>query len=63
MIKENDLLPAGSLTSKGELGIQHYDPQELFAKGTHPVRCPGGFYSDLFGETLARLCVTRKRAG
>ena len=44
MIKENDLLPSGSLTSKGELGIQHYDPQELFAKGTHILfAVPGAF--------------------
>ena len=33
MIKENDQLPTGALTSKGDLGIQHYDPREIFAKG------------------------------
>ena len=44
MINENDLLPSGSLTSKGELGIQHYDPQELVAKGTHILfAVPGAF--------------------
>lgn len=44
MIKENDQIPSGSLTSKGDLGIQHYDPRELFAKGRHVVfAVPGAF--------------------
>ncbi|MGM0526032.1 MAG: peroxiredoxin [Pseudomonadota bacterium] len=44
MINKNDQLPSGTLTSKGELGIQHYDPKELFAKGRHIVfAVPGAF--------------------
>lgn len=44
MIKENDQIPSGSLTSKGDLGIQHYDPREIFAKGRHILfAVPGAF--------------------
>ena len=44
MIKENDQIPSGSLTSKGDLGIQHYDPREIFAKGRHVLfAVPGAF--------------------
>ncbi|RUO40366.1 MULTISPECIES: peroxiredoxin [Idiomarina] len=44
MIKENDQLPTGALTSKGDLGIQHYDPREIFAKGRHIIfAVPGAF--------------------
>ena len=43
-IKEGDKIPSGSLTSKGELGIQNYDPAEIFAKGTHILfSVPGAF--------------------
>lgn len=43
-INESDKIPSGSLTSKGELGIQNYDPAEIFAKGTHIVfSVPGAF--------------------
>ncbi|TDP32076.1 peroxiredoxin [Idiomarina aquatica] len=44
MIKENDQIPNGALTSKGDLGIQHYDPREIFAKGRHVLfAVPGAF--------------------
>lgn len=44
MIKENDQIPSGALTSKGDLGIQHYDPREIFAKGRHVLfAVPGAF--------------------
>lgn len=44
MIKQHDQIPSGALTSKGDLGIQHYDPKELFAKGRHIVfAVPGAF--------------------
>ncbi|MDV6316625.1 peroxiredoxin [Idiomarina sp. HP20-50] len=43
-IKEGDKISSGSLTSKGELGIQNYDPAEIFAKGTHILfSVPGAF--------------------
>lgn len=43
-IKEGCKIPSGSLTSKGELGIQNYDPAEIFAKGTHILfSVPGAF--------------------
>ncbi|WP_286845315.1 redoxin family protein, partial [Idiomarina sp. UBA4206] len=43
-IKEGDKIPSGSLTSKGDLGIQNYDPAEIFAKGTHVLfSVPGAF--------------------
>ncbi|MGM0481141.1 MAG: peroxiredoxin [Pseudomonadota bacterium] len=44
MINVNTPIPTGELTSKGELGIQHYNPKELFAKGQHVVfAVPGAF--------------------
>lgn len=43
-INEGDNIPSGSLTSKGDLGIQNYDPAEIFAKGTHVLfSVPGAF--------------------
>lgn len=43
-INVGDNIPSGSLTSKGDLGIQNYDPAEIFAKGTHVLfSVPGAF--------------------
>jgi len=44
MIKQGDKIPAGTLTTKGELGMQQLNPEELFAKGTHVLfAVPGAF--------------------
>lgn len=44
MIKQNDRIPAGTLTAKGELGMQQHNPEEIFAKGTHILfAVPGAF--------------------
>lgn len=44
MISKDQRIPSGNLTSKGELGIQQFDPAELFATGTHVLfAVPGAF--------------------
>lgn len=44
MIKENDKIPAGSLTKKGVIGTEQFDPAQAFAKGTHVLfAVPGAF--------------------
>lgn len=44
MIKVNDNLPAGTLTTLGDVGLQHINPAELFAQGTHVMfAVPGAF--------------------
>ncbi|RWU09325.1 peroxiredoxin [Pseudidiomarina gelatinasegens] len=44
MIKTNDRIPAGTLTALGEVGMQQFNPAELFDKGTHILfAVPGAF--------------------
>ncbi|EKE80871.1 peroxiredoxin [Idiomarina xiamenensis] len=44
MIAENQPLPSGTVTEKGVLGVQSYNPAELFASGTHVLfAVPGAF--------------------
>lgn len=44
MIKTTDRIPAGTLTALGEVGLQQFNPAELFAKGTHVLfAVPGAF--------------------
>lgn len=44
MINENDKIPAGTLSTKGTIGTEQFDPAEKFAKGTHVLfAVPGAF--------------------
>lgn len=44
MIQVNAHLPAGTLTTLGDVGLQQVNPAELFAKGTHILfAVPGAF--------------------
>lgn len=44
MIKITDRIPAGTLTALGDVGMQQFNPAELFAKGTHILfAVPGAF--------------------
>lgn len=43
-IQVSATLPAGTLTAKGELGMQQHNPAELFGQGTHILfGVPGAF--------------------
>ncbi|RUO34221.1 peroxiredoxin [Aliidiomarina sanyensis] len=44
MITENSAVPPGTLTSRGQVGLDQHNPAELFAKGTHVLfAVPGAF--------------------
>ncbi|RUO36806.1 peroxiredoxin [Aliidiomarina shirensis] len=44
MIQENENIPTGSLTKKGVIGTEQFDPAQAFAKGTHVLfAVPGAF--------------------
>ncbi|RUO38977.1 peroxiredoxin [Pseudidiomarina aestuarii] len=44
MIKQQERLPAGTLTALGELGLQQFNPAEIFGQGTHILfAVPGAF--------------------
>lgn len=44
MISENSQVPAGTLTTRGQVGLDQLNPEELFATGTHVVfAVPGAF--------------------
>ncbi|WP_194756726.1 peroxiredoxin [Aliidiomarina indica] len=44
MISEKTKVPAGTLTTRGQVGLDQVNPQELFATGTHVLfAVPGAF--------------------
>ncbi|MDX1526186.1 MULTISPECIES: peroxiredoxin [Pseudidiomarina] len=44
MIQVNDRIPAGTLTALGDVGLQQFNPTEMFAQGRHILfAVPGAF--------------------